>query len=225
MPTGPITGIVTRGSPDERLGSSPASPFIRAPVQSAPETGADAPRPVQAADETSEPTANDRSRQRSSQLQTGQSQMTAAEQRQLAELRARDRAVRAHEQAHLAAAGNLATGGANYTYQKGPDDRQYAVGGEVNLRTGEVNGDPEATIRNAQRVRRAALAPVNPSATDRAVAARASTTELQARAELAEQQRAERAEESTTPSANPAEQSSDEEESEAQVQLSIDTFA
>ena len=223
MPTGPITGIVTRGGPDERLATTPASSLIRAPVPE-PETGASAPRPIQATDESAEANPDNRARPRGEQLQAGQSDLSSAEQRQLTELRARDRAVRAHEQAHLAAAGNLATGGASYSYQRGPDNRQYAVGGEVGIRSANVSGDPEATIRNAERVQRAALAPVNPSATDRAVAARASNAELQARAELAEQQRAERAEESTTPSANPAEQNTDEVEAVTPVETSIDTF-
>ena len=41
---------------------------------------------------------------------------------------------RAHEMAHLAAAGGLATG-PYYEYQQGPDSKQYAVGGHVNIDT------------------------------------------------------------------------------------------
>ena len=48
---------------------------------------------------------------------------------QLSQLRARDAEVRAHEAAHMAAGGRYVTGGASYTYQKGPDAGQYAVGG------------------------------------------------------------------------------------------------
>ncbi len=51
-------------------------------------------------------------------------------------------------------------------------------------------GDPQATIAKMQQVRRAALAPAEPSAQDRRVAARASEQERRARAEL-ERQRSE----------------------------------
>ena len=112
-----------------------------------------------------------------------------AVQRQIAELAARDREVRAHEQAHVAAGGSLITSGPTYTYQTGPDRRRYAVGGEVGIDTSPVRGDPEATIDKARRIRAAALAPAEPSAQDRSVAARASQMESSARVELARQQR------------------------------------
>ena len=79
----------------------------------------------------------------------------AAEIRKLA---ARDREVRAHEQAHLAAAGRYAAGGASYQFTTGPDGRPYATGGEVPIDVSKVPGDPDATLVKAQAVRRAALA-------------------------------------------------------------------
>lgn len=103
---------------------------------------------------------------------------------ELAQLKARDREVRAHEAAHAAAAGSVATGGPQFTFTRGSDGRLYAVGGEVNIDTSTVPNDPEATIRKAQTIRTAALAPANPSAQDRAVAAQASQMEAQARREL-----------------------------------------
>jgi hypothetical protein len=109
---------------------------------------------------------------------------------ELAKLKARDREVRAHEAAHAAAAGSLAKGGPSYTYQQGSDGRRYAVGGEVNIDTGGVSGDPEATIQKARQIRAAANAPANPSAQDRAVAAQASRLEAQARQDL-QQERSE----------------------------------
>lgn len=98
-------------------------------------------------------------------------------------LQARDQQVRAHEQAHLAASGGLAVSGASYTYQKGPDGVNYAVGGEVSI---DVSGGntPEDTIARAITIRAAALAPADPSGQDRAIAAAASQMEQQARAEL-----------------------------------------
>ncbi len=74
-------------------------------------------------------------------------------------------------------------GGASFEYQKGPDGKQYAVGGEVSIDTSEVPGDPEATIKKAETVQRAALAPANPSPQDRRVAAEASALKNKAQAE------------------------------------------
>lgn len=109
--------------------------------------------------------------------------LTEVEQQEVRELAARDREVRAHEQAHANVGGRYA-GSPSYTYQRGPDGRQYAVGGEVSISTSPIPGDPEATIDKAQIVRRAALAPAEPSAQDRRVAAEATAIEQQARAEL-----------------------------------------
>ncbi len=113
---------------------------------------------------------------------------TEQELKEIQELKARDREVKAHEAAHLAAAGSLAIGGANYTYQRGPDGVQYAVGGEVNIDTSAVEGDPEATLQKAERIRSAALAPAQPSTQDRQVAAQAAQLAIQARAEISQQQ-------------------------------------
>jgi hypothetical protein len=102
----------------------------------------------------------------------------------IATLRKRDQEVRAHEQAHIAAAGGLAQGGATFSFQQGPDGKQYAVGGEVSIDTSPVSGNPEATIQKAKQIRAAALAPANPSSQDRAVAASATALEAQAQQEL-----------------------------------------
>lgn len=112
------------------------------------------------------------------------------EVKQVDQLQARDAEVRRHEQAHAAAGGPYVTSGPTYEYQEGPDGRRYAVGGSVGIDTSPEE-TPEATITKAQVVRRAALAPAEPSAQDRRVAAKASQMEQQARAELA----AERSEE------------------------------
>jgi len=109
--------------------------------------------------------------------------LNPAEVAQLAELKKADTAVRAHEQAHLAAAGGLAKGGASFTYQKGPDGRNYAVGGEVQIDTSK-GATPEETVAKMMRVRAAALAPANPSPQDRKVAQVASVTMSEARLEL-----------------------------------------
>lgn len=108
--------------------------------------------------------------------------------RKLAELKARDQEVRAHEAAHMAAGGSLVKGGASFSYQRGPDGGLYAVGGEVSIDTSPER-DPRATLAKAERIRAAALAPSDPSSTDRAAAAAASAMAAQAAAELARQNR------------------------------------
>ena len=110
------------------------------------------------------------------------------QQRQIQELKAADARVRRHEQAHLAAAGPYAKGAPSYEYKTGPDHKRYAVAGEVRLDVSPVPGDPAATIRKAQTVRKAALAPADPSPQDRRVAAEAAQLEMKARQELARQQ-------------------------------------
>ena len=123
-----------------------------------------------------------RERDREDDLEPGE--LTESEQDLVDRLEDRDREVRAHEQAHLAAAGALARGGAKYEYQTGPDGRRYAVGGSVSIDTSPVANDPEATIQKAERIKRAALAPAEPSSTDRAVAAKADRLKVRAQREL-----------------------------------------
>jgi hypothetical protein len=104
----------------------------------------------------------------------------------LSQLKSRDTAVRAHEAAHMAAGGRFITGGATYTYEKGPDGGEYAVGGEVGIDTSPVPGDPEATVEKMRVIQAAALAPSDPSAADLSVAAAAAETEAAALAQIAQ---------------------------------------
>lgn len=113
------------------------------------------------------------------------SELTTEQQQQVTELKARDAEVRTHEAAHIAAAGQYASGGASFTYQTGPDGNKYAIGGEVSIDSSAVKGDPEATLRKAQQVRAAALAPASPSSQDQKVAAAASQQIASAQAEIA----------------------------------------
>jgi len=105
---------------------------------------------------------------------------TDARSEEIKQLRQRDRQVRAHEQAHKAVGGQYVIGGANFTYVTGPDGQRYAVGGEVRIDTSEIKDDPAATARKMQQVKRAALAPADPSNQDRRVAAEASQKEMEA---------------------------------------------
>lgn len=116
---------------------------------------------------------------------------TEEEQEEITRLERRDAEVRAHENAHKAAAGRHARGGPTYEYERGPDGRRYAVGGEVQIDTSPVPNDADATILKMRQVRRAALAPAEPSPQDRRVASEASQQESAARREKLAQQREE----------------------------------
>jgi len=112
--------------------------------------------------------------------------LTTEEKEDVEELKRRDKQVKAHEMAHVAAGAGLVRGGASYEYEVGPDGKRYAVEGEVSIDTAPET-EPVATIAKMQRIKRAALAPSEPSGTDRAVATQASRTEAKARAELLEE--------------------------------------
>ncbi len=114
-----------------------------------------------------------------SQRNTSTQELSNQELQELQKLKSRDLEVRTHEQAHLAAAGGYSTGGPSFTFQTGPDGNQYAIAGEVPIDTGKES-TPEQTIRKMRAIRRAALAPANPSAADRQIAAQAALLETQA---------------------------------------------
>lgn len=117
-----------------------------------------------------------------SPLSNGEEALSPEEKQAVQDMKQRDAEVKAHEAAHMAAGGGVVQGGASYEYQSGPDGKMYAVGGEVQIDTSSA-GSPEATIRKMQQIKRAALAPAQPSGTDRAVAAQASQIEAMARIE------------------------------------------
>ena len=97
--------------------------------------------------------------------------------------------VKAHEATHIAIAGPYAQGAPQLMYAIGPDGARYAVGGSVKVDLQPVPGDPEATLRKADAVMRAAIGPGEPSAADMRIAAEAYRMALQARREI-EAQRA-----------------------------------
>lgn len=111
-----------------------------------------------------------------------QNNLSESEQKELQKLKRRDHEVRAHEMAHQSAGGEYA-GSASYTYTTGPDDKRYAVGGSVDIDTG-AEESPEKTIKKASQVKRAAMAPAQPSAADLKIAAKAARMKMQAQAEL-----------------------------------------
>lgn len=116
-------------------------------------------------------------------------ELSDEDKRIVEKLRARDAEVRRHEQAHLAVAGQHALGGPSYTYQVGPDGQRYAIGGSVQIDLSPVPNDPDATLRKAQQLQQAALAPANPSSTDRQVAMMASRMAQEALKNIAEEKR------------------------------------
>lgn len=169
--TTPVAGF----SPDSARNdiSSHALALSRAEAQAQQKSSSEEPRKGQAREEDSQRTT------------AGGRKLDKEQQEQVRELEQRDREVRQHEQAHVAAAGGHNRGGPKYEYTSGPDGKRYAVGGHVTMDTSSEN-TPEATLQKAQTLRRAATAPAEPSGADRAVAAQATAMEAQARRELAE---------------------------------------
>lgn len=116
-------------------------------------------------------------------------ELTEEEQAEVEDMKDRDAEVRTHENAHKSAGGQYAAA-PSYTYETGPDGKRYITDGEVSIDIGEES-DPQDTITKMQMVKRAALAPAQPSAQDRQVYAEASQKEAQARQELNEQKQEE----------------------------------
>lgn len=143
-----------------------------------------------------------------------QQEQQRQDQETIRKLAARDREVRAHEQAHASVGGQYA-GTPSFSFQRGPDGVNYAVGGEVSISV-PSGGDPLQTLKAAEQVARAALAPADPSPQDRRVAAAAASQALESRAEIAnqrvEEQRAERQDEAQA-----------QRETDAQKQSSLET--
>lgn len=156
-------------------------------VKNTEETGQDLLRKAESSTVKSndpDPDVNNEERPRQEDVRTTGQDLELADQRLVQKLVVRDRQVRSHEAAHLAAAAGIAAGGASYTYRTGPDGKAYAVAGEVRIDTSPVAGDPQATLQKATQIQAAALAPAQPSAQDRAVASEAARIAARARAEI-----------------------------------------
>ena len=113
-------------------------------------------------------------------------ELTEQEKKEVTSLKMRDQSVRNHERAHLQAAGKWASSGASYSFKRGPDNKLYAVAGEVNIDISEER-TPEETIEKMKVVKRAALAPADPSPQDKRVAAKAAAIEFRARMEKSQE--------------------------------------
>lgn len=93
------------------------------------------------------------------------SRKNAAEIRKLQE---RDKEVKEHELAHRTVGGRY-TGSSTFKYKLGPDMNRYATDGNTPIDVSEAIS-AEETISKMKTVKKAALAPVRPSNTDRRIA-------------------------------------------------------
>ena len=151
-------------------------------------------------------------------------ELTEEEKKVVEELKKTDQKVRAHEQAHKSVAGGYA-GAIQYETVTGPDGRQYAVSGEVQIDTSPIPDNPQATIQKMDIVIRAALAPADPSPQDFAVARTAQQVRAQAQKELQELREAEREEASDSGPQNPDEiENFDPDNPDSAQQLQIQTL-
>jgi len=185
---------VTSAPPAESMNRDNAErPLVREPAKSEQSsnkanTQADRKTDGKSYGKGDEKKATDKARQEvTDDAEKNQQKLSEEEIEKVDELKSRDQEVRVHEQAHAAVGGRYASS-PSYEYERGPDGKSYAVGGEVQIDVSPVNGDPQATIQKMQVVRRAAMAPAQPSAADRAIAAEATNKSTQARAELAQMQ-------------------------------------
>ncbi len=112
--------------------------------------------------------------------------LSASEQKYLEELRKRDQEVRDHEMAHKRVAGKYA-GTVTYTYQTGPDNKQYAIGGKTQLDTAK-EPEPQENIKKQDIIYKAALAPKEPSRKDKEVAAEAEKSKQESQIELSREE-------------------------------------
>lgn len=126
---------------------------------------------------------NSKTKKKETNTQTNNTELDKTEQQEVESLKKTDKEVKAHEQAHKSAGGGLVRG-SSYSYKTGPDGKRYVVGGEVNIDISAIDGDLQATINKMQQVKRAALAPSDPSSQDRKVAAEAEKIMSNARREL-----------------------------------------
>ncbi len=154
--------------------NSDGGPGARSPALSAPASA----RPVEPVQDTSK------------SAKTNDQDLSKEEERAVQDLKRRDTEVRAHERAHATTGGDLA-GSPSFEFTQGPDGKRYATGGEVQIDSSPVRGNPEATIRKMDIVFRAALAPASPSSQDQQVARQAQQARTQAQAELTDKRLAE----------------------------------
>ncbi|SEL73446.1 putative metalloprotease CJM1_0395 family protein [Halomonas daqiaonensis] len=185
-----VIGPVPLPSPQVVAGASPG-PQVSGPRgerNEAARTDVASPsQQSQRGEEGKKTDSNQRVTESDAPTKPGAETLTEAELRQVEQMKVTDQEIRRHELAHQVAGGAY-TGGASYSYERGPDGKRYVVAGEVPIDYGPVQGDPRATIDKMQQVISAALAPADPSPKDHQVAARARQYLLTAQLEQAQQQ-------------------------------------
>jgi hypothetical protein len=110
-------------------------------------------------------------------------------QQEVQKLKNTEQKVIAHEMAHKAVGGQYA-GSVKYEYTRGPDNKMYIAGGEVSIDVSK-GSTPEETAQKMRQVQQAAMAPADPSAQDRAVAAKAAMQAQKAQQEIQSEQQKE----------------------------------
>jgi len=113
-------------------------------------------------------------------------QKQQAQAKEIETLEKRDREVQTHEEAHRAAGGQYASA-PGYEYTTGPDNKRYVTDGEVSIDVSEA-ATPAKTIQKMEQVRKAALAPAEPSAQDLKVASEATQVINRAKSDQASEQ-------------------------------------
>lgn len=88
-----------------------------------------------------------------------------------------------HERSHMQSGGEF-SGSPSYLYTRGPDGKVYISGGEVKMYV-PATDDYDKLIQSLQKVKRAAMAPPDPSPQDSKTAAMASAKEASVRQEIA----------------------------------------
>jgi hypothetical protein len=96
----------------------------------------------------------------------------------------RNREVRHHEKAHMAALGSAAASGIIYNTVQGPGGETIATGGRIAVDLSEEPGDPAATLSKARTIINAAYAPAGPSGPDVKMASQAYNLARKAQDEL-----------------------------------------
>lgn len=154
-------------------------------IQNAPGATQDYSRPVESSAAGSDLDFGKRPKDMTQEVGPDGKAYTPEEEKEIEELEERDAEVKRHEQAHFQAGGKYAST-PKYEYQTGPDGKRYAIGGSVDIDMSEVPDDPQATLEKARVIKRAALAPEDPSVQDRKVAREADQMAARAQRELSE---------------------------------------
>lgn len=111
-------------------------------------------------------------------------EMTLEQANELKRIQGKAEKVVSHEDAHAMVGGTLMLGGPTYQYELGPDGEVYESSGQSRIDMSPLVGNPQGTVFKMQHVKRAAMAPLNPSGADRVVASQADQIENQARKQL-----------------------------------------